>query len=275
MSGIYLFLRVDEEFSAVLQFIQGISIGCAGFHRDERAVVALHDLTFPWLVLQETVRHDGLTGTHVHHIRTHAHDAATRDDELQVYAVVDHLHLRHLAFVGADELDDLTAALLRRIHRQAFYRLAFHAVDLFDDHLRLTYLQLVSLATHGLDQHTQMQHAAAEHTPTALLSAFLYAQRQVLLQLFVQTILDVTAGHKLTVLTEERTVVDAESHTHRRLVDSNRFERFRVLGIANRVADLKSVNTDERTDIAVLHKVGLHVSHAGECMQLFDLGLHH
>ena len=120
-----------------------------------------------------------------------------------------------------------------------------------------------------------MQHAAAEHTPTALLSAFLYAQRQVLLQLFVETVLDVTAGHKLTVLTEERTVVDAESHTHRRLVDSNRLQWFRVLGIANRIADLKSVNTDERTDIAVLHHIRLHVSHAGECMQLFDLGLHH
>ena len=84
-----------------------------------------------------------------------------------------------------------------------------------------------------------------------------------------------TGGNELTVLTEERTVVDAESHAHRRLVDSNRFERFGVLCVADRVTDLKAVNTDHGTDITVLDHIGLHVTHTRERMQLFDLRLDH
>ena len=221
------------------------------------------------------MRHDCLAGTHVHHVRTHTHDTAARDSELQVYAVVHHLHLRHLAFVGGDKLDDLTAAFFRRVDRQTLHRFAFHAVYLFDDHLRLAYLQFITFAAHGLDQHTQMQHTAAENTPTALFRAFLYAQSKVLLQFLVQTLLDMTAGHEFSVLSEERTVVDTESHTHRRLVNSNRLERFRVLCVAYRVADLEAVNTDQRTDVAVLHYVGLDMTHARESVQLFDLGLDH
>ena len=174
-----------------------------------------------------------------------------------------------------DKLNNLARALLRRIHRQALYRLAFHAVNLLDDHLRLTHLQLVSLATHGLNQHAQVQHAATEDTPAVLCRSALYAQRQVLLQLFVQSVLDMTAGHVLAVLSEERRVVDAECHTHRRLVDSNRLQCLGVLGVADRVADLKTVNTDHRADVAVLHDVRLHVPHALERVQLLDLRLHH
>ena len=120
-----------------------------------------------------------------------------------------------------------------------------------------------------------MQHAAAEDAPAALFCAFLYAQRQVFLQLFVQPVLYMAAGDKFAVLAEERAVVDAECHTHRRLVDSNRLECFGVLCIADSIADFKTVNTDHRTYIAVADYIGLHVSHAVESVQLFDLRLDH
>ena len=221
------------------------------------------------------MRHDRFAGGYVHHVGTHTHDAAARDGELEVHTVVDHLHLSHLAFVRRDELDDLSAALFRCVHRQALHRFAFHTVDLFDDHLRLTYLQFVALATHRLDEHAQMQHTATIDAPGRFFRAFLHAQRQVLLQLFVEAILDMTACDVLAVLSEERTVVDAEGHTHRRLVDSNRLECLGVLCVADGVANLKTVDTDHRADIAILHHVGLHMTHTGEGMQLFDLGLHH
>ena len=275
MSGIDLFLRVDEELAAVLEFVQRVGIRCTGFHGDERTVVTFYNLAFPRLVLQEAVRHNCLAGTHVHHVGTHTHDATARNGELQMHAVVDHLHLRHLAFVGGDELDNLAAALFRGVDCEGLHRLAFDAVDLFDDDLRLAYLQLIALATHGLDEHTQVQYSAAEHTPAALFGTFLYAQCQVLLQLFVQSVLYMAAGDELTVLSEERAVVDAEGHTHRRLVNSNRLESLGGLCVAHGVADLEAVDTDHRADVAVLDDVGLHVPHARERVQLFDLRLDH
>ena len=120
-----------------------------------------------------------------------------------------------------------------------------------------------------------MQYATSIDAPRGLFRTFLDTQGKIFLQLFIETILDMSAGDELTVLSEERTVVDTESHGHRRFVNSNRFECLGVLGIANSVADLKTVNTDHRAYIAVLDDIGLHMPHTGEGMQLFDLGLDH
>ena len=204
MSGVHLFLRVNKEPSAVLEFVERVRRCCSGFHRDERTVDAVRHVTLVGLILQEPVRHDCLTGTDVHHVCTHAHDAARGDSELQLYAVVHEFHLRHLAFVNGHELDDLTRAVFRRIHRQLLHGFALHAVDLLDDHLRLTYLQLVALATHRLDQYRQVQHSATKHVPRRLSVAGFYAQGEVLFQLFRQSLLDVARGNELAVLPEER-----------------------------------------------------------------------
>ena len=141
------------------------------------------------LVLQEAVRHDSLAGTDVHHVRTHTHDAARGDSELQLHAVVHELHLGHLALVNGHELYDLAGAVFGRVHGELLHRFALHAVDLLDDHLRLANLQLIALAAHGLDQYRQVQHAAAVYVPRRLTVAGLHAQGEVLLQLLGQTLL--------------------------------------------------------------------------------------
>ena len=190
------------------------------------------------------MRHDCLTGADVHHIGTHAEDTARRDCELQLHAVVHKLHLRHLAFVNCYELDDLARALFRRVYRQLLYRLTFDAVNLFDDNLRLTYLQFVSFATHRLNQHAQMQHTTAVHCPRRLFVAGLHAQGEVLLQLFGQTLLDMSGSDVLAVLSEERAVVDGEHHRHRRFVNGDRVECFRVLDVADGVTYLEAFYTN-------------------------------
>ena len=43
--------------------------------------------------------------------------------------------------------------IARNVNDQRFNRLTFHAVDLFDNNLRLADLQLITFAAHGLDQY--------------------------------------------------------------------------------------------------------------------------
>ena len=173
------------------------------------------------------------------------------------------------------KLNDFAAALVRRVHRQHLHGLALHPVYIFEYHLRLSYLQLIPFSAHGLYQHAQVQHTAPEHMPRVLVRTALHAQREVLLQLFVQSLLNVAARYELALLTEERRVVDGEYHRHRRLIYRNRLQRLRLLVVAYRVAYLEAVNTYQRAYIAALHHIRLHMSHALEGVQLLYLRLHH
>ena len=73
---VHFLARVDEEPSAVLQFVQRVGVCRAAFHRYQRTVVALHYLALVRLILIETVRHNRLARAHIHHIGAHTHDTA-------------------------------------------------------------------------------------------------------------------------------------------------------------------------------------------------------
>ena len=274
MSGINLFLRLNEEPSAVLQLVQRISRSRSAFHRYQTTVDSCRHLAFKRLILQESVCHNSFTRTHVHYISTHTHDTATRNSELQLYTVIHKLHLSHFAFANGHKLNNLTRTLFRRINRQLLYRLALNAINLFDDDLRLTDLQLVSFATHGLNQYRQMQHTATEYRPGRVIHTRFYAQSQVLLQLFHQPVMDMTTCHILTVLAEERTIVNREHHRHRRFVNSNRSQRFRILYITYCVANLEAFYSDKCADIATRNSIGLHMTHTFKRVQFFYLRTH-
>ena len=81
-----------------------------------------------------------------------------------------------------------------------------------------------------------------------------------------------TAGAELSLLAEERRIVDGEKHRHRRLVYSNGRQRLGILEIADGVANLELVKSYHGTDIARTNRVGLHVSHALKGMEFFDFG---
>src|SRR5690606_15310229 len=49
-------------------------------------------------------------------------------------------------------------------------------------------------------------------------------QCEVFLQFFLQTVVDMTRGHKLTFFTKEWRVIDREQHVHRWLVDVNNLQ---------------------------------------------------
>ena len=149
-----------------------------------------------------------------------------------------------------------------------------HAIDFFIDHLRLSDLQLVALTTHSLDEYREVQHATTRDDPlVGGILERLDTQGKVLLQFLLQAVVDMTRGNKLTLLTEERRVVDAEQHRHRRLVDGNRRQWLGILYVADGVANLELFESNDGTDIATVYLINARVSHTVEGMQLLNLRL--
>ena len=71
-------------------------------------------------------------------------------------------------------------------------------------------------------------------------------------------------GNKLAFLAEERTVVDGEEHAHCGLVDGDWWQWFRIFKVANGVANLETLESDNGTDVSTVHVVGFNVSHSHE-----------
>ncbi len=81
--------------------------------------------------------------------------------------------------------------------------------------------------------------------------------------------------HKLTIFPEEGGIVDRKQHRHRRLVDGNRRQRFRIIGVGNRFTDFETFHTDNRTNIAGLDSTYLRTSQTFEHVDFLDLRFHH
>ena len=156
------------------------------------------------------------------HIGSQTDDTArgNRKFEPRTVAVGFHVGQGPLAFGG--QFDHCPRVLLGTIDGHLFDRFALLAVDLLDDDLGLSYLEFVTFATHGFDQHREVQHAPSEYDETVGVGSRFDAQGEVFLQLAVEALLDMAGGDVFAVLAEERRVVDREEHRHRRFVDGDR-----------------------------------------------------
>ena len=204
---------IDEELSTILKLIDSISKSVTGIHRNHRTVYSALNLALVWLILLKAMSHDCLALTGSENIGTKTDDTTRRNIELDVYTLALTLHRGHLALTAGNHINHLRCKLLRHIDGELFYRLMLLAINLLINNLGLTNLKLIALATHGLDKHREVQHTTARNNP--LISRILewcYTQSKVLLELFLQTIVDVARGNKLTLLTEEWRIVDHEEH---------------------------------------------------------------
>ena len=98
---------------------------------------------------------------------------------------------------------------------------------------------------------------------------------EVLFQLLLQAVVDVTRGDELTLLAEERRVVDAEEHRHGGFVDGDRRQGLGIFEVADGVANLEFLESDDGTDVATVDAVGAHVAHALEGVEFLDFRLLH
>ena len=154
-------------------------------------------------------------------------------------------------------------------------RLAFLAVNFLDNHLRLAHLQLVALATHGLDKDAEVHNATAVDEEGVGRAGLLDAHGQVLLQLGEEAVAQVAAGDILALLAEEGRGVDSEEHTHGRLIDLDGRQRLGGIGIADGVANLKGhilVQVHQHsTYLTGLHRgLDTFLAESLESIELFD-----
>ena len=83
------------------------------------------------------------------------------------------------------------------------------------------------------------------------------------------------AGAVLAFLAKERRVVDGEEHGHCGFVDADGWQRFGVLEVADGVAYLETLQSDDGTDVARPYFLRLLASHAGEGVEFLYLCLLH
>ena len=120
-----------------------------------------------------------------------------------------------------------------------------------------------------------MQHAPPEDDEAVGVGSRFDAQGEVFLQLAVEALLDMAGGDVFAVLAEERRIVDREKHRHRRFVDGDRGQRFRILVVADRIADFESVDADQGADFTAGHCIDLFLAQTFENHQLLDAALLH
>ena len=205
LSGINLITRINKELATILQFIDAIGESRSCLHSNHGTIHTTFNLAFIWLVLFETVRHDGLSLTGCEHVGAQADNATRRNIELNVHSVGLTLHRCHLTFSASHHIYHFRRECLRNVDGQLFNRFATFSVDFLIDYLRLPHLQFIALATHSFDENRQMQHTTTAYNPlvSRVFERF-YAQGEILLQFFLQAVIDVSRGAELAFLAKER-----------------------------------------------------------------------
>ena len=161
-----------------------------------------------------------------HELGAEPDQAARRDPEVEAHptgAVID--HLLHAALAQREQLGDDAEVVLGHVDGEQLDRLVALAVDLADHDLRLADGELEALAAHRLDEHRELQLAAALHLPRVGALGREHAQRHVADELLLQPVLDLARGELLAVLAREHRRVDADGHRQARLVDDERRQR--------------------------------------------------
>ena len=241
----------DEHAAALLQREDRIRDGFALFVADQHAVVALGNLALDDAVAVEDVAREAGAARHRHELALEADQAAGRHAILDAHAAVAiDDHVREFRFSQSELLHHRTLVLFRDVHRQGLERLLLDAVDDLLQHLRLADGQFIALAPHVLDQDGQVQFAATGDAEHVGIGGVFDAQRDVALELAIQAIADLAAGHELAFAAGERRGVDLEIHHERRLVDIDRRQAFRRDGIADREADRHVFDAGHGDDVA-------------------------
>ena len=188
----------DEHLGPLLQAVQAEGHRLAGDHRDQHAVGPAGNLALHRLVALEAVVHDRRPLRGVQQPRPQADQAAGGDRELDVRVIAAGVHLRHLPAAAADQLHH-RPQLVRAARRPPAISNGSSVMpsSLAGDDARLADRQLVAFAAHGLDQHRQVQQAAAGDGERIGAFDGLDPQGDVLFQLLHQPLAQVPAGDVL------------------------------------------------------------------------------
>ena len=154
----------------------------------------------------------------------------------------DALALGKLADDGAGVLlGDVNVALLNGLELLALFIVLVN-------NFRLADCKFVALAAHHFDENGEMQLASSGNLEGIGGIRVFDAERDIRVELAVETVAQMTGGYIFALTACERRVVDSELHADGRLTDLLERNRNRILGRADRVADLEVFDTGDSDD---------------------------
>ena len=241
----------DERLAPFLQCEQGIGVRGARPIADEHAHGPVGHLAGPRAeALADLVQERGSAGLG-QELAAIPDQAAHRQHELEADpAVAVGRHLLETRLARGERGLHLADEVGRDVDRDPFVRLLRLPVHRAQDHLRPAHLELEPLAPHLLDQDGQLKLAAATDLERVCGLGRVDLDRDVAEHLAVESGLDLAARHIAAVLAGERRGVHAQGHAQRRRVDVQAWQRPRVSGVGDGVADRDLGDTRQRHDVA-------------------------
>ena len=151
-----------------------------------------------------------------------ADQAARRREERQPQlAAARWPHVLHLGLAPAHLLDDDAGEFLVDVDDDLLDRLEPLAGRRIgaEQHARARDRHLEAFAAHRLDQHAELQFAAAGDLDRVLLAALAHLDRDIALGLAIEALGDHARGDLVAVAPGERRIVDREGHRQGRRID--------------------------------------------------------
>ena len=242
--------RLDEHLAALLQ--REHCVRCDGSLTicDQRTIATRTDLAVPGLkALQDMVKLARASCLR-QELGAETNQATSRHDLFDPHptrAVVD--HLLHATLADTEQLDHHTSKFFRHINRQTLHWLVALAINHARHNLRLTDRQLETLTAHRLDEHSQLQLAAALDLPRVRALRRGDAKRHVADQLLIKAVLQHRGRQLGTALTSQRRRVDADRHRQARLVDGEDRQRTSIGEVGDGLANRHLGDTSDCDDV--------------------------
>ena len=214
--------------------------------------------------------HDRLAGGGRKDIVAESDNPARGDLELDVHSVVARLHGDYVSLAASHHIYHFRTVFFRHIDAEGLHRLASAAVDFFNDHLRLPHLKFIAFTAHCLDQDGEVEHSTAIHYPHILPGAFLHAQGEILVELTLEALLNMTGSDIFSIFPEERRVIDGECHRHGRLVDSDAGKGFGIGVEGDGIPDLEVFEAHYGADVSAHYLLHFFPAHTLESMEFLD-----
>src|SRR5690554_1412920 len=154
---------VDDQLATLLQGVERIGQRLAVDHRDQHAIAPFDGgIGLERAVVVEAAGENAGARSEGHEVATETDQAASGNQEVEAYAALAiGVHVGQLALAIAELLHDGALVLLLAVDDYLFIGLLLDPVDLLDDHLGTTYRQFEAFATHGFNQHREVQFATA------------------------------------------------------------------------------------------------------------------
>src|SRR6187402_928107 len=168
-----LLAGVDEQDAAVLERVERVRHRLALLHADQHAILAALDRAGVGAVLLEQAVHDAGAAGVGEELAVVADQAAARRGEGHAgLAAARGAHVGHLALALGHLLDDRAGELVVDVDHDGLVGLLAAVRSVLEQHPRAADRKLETLAAHGLDQHAELELAAAGDLERVLAAAF-------------------------------------------------------------------------------------------------------